>query len=69
MGIKVVTTKDDICRFAAKLYANRDWHRLKKEEEDLTDALEDLGYLIKHNPINGFVGYRPLSHIEVDDEN
>ena len=64
-----MTTKDDACRFAAKLYANRDWHRLTKEEEVLTDALEDLGYLIKHNPPNGFVGYRPLSHREADNEN
>ena len=68
MEIKIVTTKDAICRFAANLYANRDWHRLTKDEEDLTDALEDLGYLIKHNPPNGFVGYRALSHIEADNE-
>jgi len=46
----------EICKKVAKIYADRNWHELSSEEQDLVKLLEKGGYITPNNPANGFVG-------------
>jgi len=48
--------QEEICKIAAEIYAGKDWHKLSKKEKDLVALLEEAGYIIPNNPVNGFVG-------------
>lgn len=41
---------------AAKIYQNKDWHRLSADEKMLVAKLEETGYIEKKKIPDGFVG-------------
>lgn len=46
----------EICKKAAQVYANRDWHKLSEKERELVALLGKAGFIIANSPANGFVG-------------
>lgn len=47
---------EKIASLAAAIYKGKDWHTLTQEERELVAALEQMGYLSRNDPSNGFVG-------------
>lgn len=44
----------EICKIVAKIYADKDWHKLSSDEVKLVDSLKKAGYI--KATASGFVG-------------
>ena len=47
---------EKIAFLAASIYKGKDWRTLTQEERELVATLEQMGYLSRNEPPNGFVG-------------
>lgn len=47
---------DVICKKVARLFAEKDWHKLNAQEQEIVADLAQAGYLSKKRIVDGFVG-------------
>ena len=50
------TSYKELADLVAEIYADKDWHKLSDRERRVVKILEEMGYLKRNNPANGFVG-------------